>query len=172
MTEEKDEKPVLKDVSTTRHASRYFIIGVLITLFNFGLYTLIARFIINNNDLLWLATLISSTISTIVAYILHSRITWKERNPGKLGIYKFFIWNFLFAFTIGPFCTWVFGLITPLYEFAYNISSAIHLPFDFEFVQSTGVFVLTAIVTMILNFIFYDKFIFGKKKAAKEEEKE
>ena len=151
---------------------KFVIVGIILTITQYLFYTFLVHVIFNNNDLLWLATLISSTISTIVAYILHSRITWKERNPGKLGIYKFFIWNFLFAFTIGPFCTWVFGLITPLYEFAYNISSAIHLPFDFEFVQSTGVFVLTAIVTMILNFIFYDKFIFGKKKATKEEEKE
>ena len=56
----------------------------------------------------------------------------------------------------------LFSLITPLYEFAYNICTAIHLPFTYEFVLTTGAFALTSIVTMILNFLFYDKFVFGK----------
>jgi hypothetical protein len=47
-----------------------------------------------------------------------------------------------------------------------------HLPFDYDFVHSTGAFVLTSIVTMILNFLFYDKIVFGKKKEEEKEEKE
>lgn len=164
MTEEEPKK----DVKTSKLAGRYLIIGVILTVFNYILYTILAR-IINNNGILWVSTLISTTITIFLAYILHSRITWKERDPGKLGVYKFFIWNIIIAVAISPFLTWVFSLITPLYEFAYNISSAIHLPFDYNFVQSTGAFVLTTIITMVLNFLFYDKFVFGKKK---EEEKE
>lgn len=156
-----------KDVKTSRHASRYLVIGIIITLFNFGLYTITAR-IINNNELLWLSSLIASVVSTLLAFVLHSRITWKERDPGKLGIYKFIIWNLIMSIAVGPFFTWLFSLITPIYEFTYTITSAIHLPFDFNFVQSTGVFVLTSIITMTINFIFYDKFIFGKKKETKE----
>lgn len=147
--------------TTTIRASKYTVVGIVLTIFNFGLYTLIAR-LIDNNDFLWLSTLISTAATTILAYILHSKITWKERNPGKSGIYKFFIWNALCAIIIGPFFTWVFSIITPLYEFAYNISTAIHLPFDYNFVQSTGVFILTSIITMILNYLFYDKLVFGK----------
>jgi putative flippase GtrA len=164
MTEEETKK----DVKTSKLAGRYLIIGIILTVFNYILYTILAR-IINNNNILWVSTLISTTFTIFLAYILHSRITWKERDPGKLGVYKFFIWNIIIAVAISPFLTWVFSLITPLYEFAYNISSAIHLPFDYDFVQSTGAFVLTTIITMILNFLFYDKFVFGKKK---EEEKE
>ena len=151
-------------------ATKYFFIGVFLTLFNYVLYTLIVRLILKNDDLLWLATLIATFITTFVAYALHSRITWKERNPGKLGIYKFFIWNFAAALAVGPFLTWIFGLITPLYEFAFNISQAMHLPFDYSFIHSTGAFVLTSIVTMILNFMFYDKIVFGNKKEENKEE--
>ncbi|MBQ1393893.1 MAG: hypothetical protein IIY81_10275, partial [Lachnospiraceae bacterium] len=61
-----------------------------------------------------------------------------------------------------------FSLITPLYEFAFNIASAINLPFTYEFVLTTGSFALTSIVIMILNFLFYDKFVFGKKKVSNE----
>ena len=159
-----------KEPSTTVRASKYTFVGIILTIFNFGLYTLIAR-LIDNNDFLWLATLIATAATTILAYILHSKITWKERNPGKSGIYKFFIWNALCTVAIGPFFTWIFTLITPLYDFAFNISQAIHLPFDYNFVQSTGVFILTSIVTMVLNYLFYDKLVFGKAKSQPDQPK-
>ena len=151
-----------QDVRTSKHATRYFFVGVAITIFNFVLYSILANLIIRNNDFLWLSTFISTTISTIVAYIAHSKITWKERNVTKHSIIRFFIWNALFAVAIGPWLTQLFSLLTPLYEFAFHICEAIHLPFSYEFVLSTGAFVLTAIVTMILNFLFYDRFVFGK----------
>ena len=163
---------MVKNKETKKRAGKFVIIGIVLTLFNFGLYTLIARLIINNNDFLWLSTLLSTLATTLLAYILHSKITWKERDPGKLGIIKFFIWNLLAALIIGPFLTWVFGMLTPLYDLAYNISSAIHLPFDYDFVQSTGAFCLTSVVTMILNYFFYDKLVFGNGKKEKEEKGE
>lgn len=147
-----------------KRVGKYFIIGLTITAFNFVLYTIIARYIINNNDYLWLSTLISTLITTIVAYLLHSRITWKEKSPGRSGIYRFFIWNIFAALATGPFFTWLFSLITPLYEFAFSISTAIHLPFDYDFVESTGVFVLVGIVNMIINFLFYDRLVFQYEK--------
>lgn len=152
------------DVTTGRHAGRYLIIGITITIFNFGLYSVLANLIINNNNLLWLSTLISTLASTILAYILHSKITWKERPLTKIAIYKFFIWNLATAIFIGPFFTQLFSLITPLYDLAFNIFQSLNISFTYDFVQSTGAFVLTAIVTTILNFFFYDRFVFGKKK--------
>lgn len=152
------------DVTTGRHASRYLIIGITITIFNFGLYSILANLIINNSNLLWLSTLISTLISTILAYLLHSKITWKERPLTKTAIYKFFIWNLATALFIGPFFTQLFSLITPLYDFAFNISQSLNLSFTYDFVQSTGAFVLTAVVTTLLNFFFYDRFVFGKNK--------
>ena len=163
-TEAQSKDIELKDVKTSKHASRYLFIGIALAIFNYGLYTLIANVIINNNDLLWLSSFIASAFTTILAYILHSKITWKERNPGKTGIYKFLIWNLLLTVAINPGFTQLFSLFTPLYELAFNIFQAIHIPFSYEFIQSTGAFVLTAIVTMILNFLFYDRFVFEKKK--------
>ena len=152
-----------KEVKTSKHATRYFFVGVAITIFNFALYSILANLIFRNNDLLWLSTFISTVITTIIAYIAHSKITWKERKVTKHSIIRFFIWNALFAVAIGPWLTQLFSLLTPLYEFAYNITNAIHLPFSYEFVLSTGAFVLTSIVSMILKFFFYDRFVFGKK---------
>ena len=151
-----------KPAKKAKRTSKYVVIGIILTLFNFGVYTIIARFIINNNELLWLSNLIATFITAILAYILHSKITWKERNPGRSGVYKFFAWNLALAFAISPFLTWIFGLMTFIYDFAFNISSALHLPFDYNFIQSTGAFGFTALVTMFLNFFFYDKIVFGK----------
>ena len=161
---------------TSQHAKRYLIIGIVLTAFNYGLYTIISNFIFNSSDPFWLsvATFISTAITTILAYILHSKITWKERHITKTAIYKFFIWNGLLTFPIGPGLTWIFGLFTPLYDLAFNICQNLHLDFSHEFVQSTGAFVLTTTVTMIMNFLLYDKFVFGKKSPQnykKEEEK-
>lgn len=164
-----------KDVKTSKHATRYLFVGIALTIFNYGTYSLInfLFFGINpfnvgdnngSSDFLWLSTLISTILTTIVAYLAHSRITWKERNVTKHSIIRFFIWNALLAIAVGPWLTQLFSLLTPLYEFAHNIASAIHLPFSYEFILSTGAFVLTSAVVLILNFLFYDRFVFGKPK--------
>lgn len=154
------------DVSTARHASRYVLVGITIAVFNYLVYQLIARLFIKDSNLLWLSNLIATTLAVIVAYILHSRITWKERNPGKYGIIRFFIWNAALALLISPGLTWFFGLFHPIYDFTHHITSSIGLPFDHDFVESTGIFIFANIVIMIINFLFYDKFVFGKSKTS------
>lgn len=161
-----------QDVKTSRHAIRYFFVGVAVTVFNYVLFAILSNLIIKNNDFLWLSNLIATAITTIVAYILHSKITWKERSITKTSIYKFFIWNAIITFAISPLLTQLFSYITPLYEFAFNITSAIHLPFDYEFILTTGSFALTSIVIMVINFLFYDKFVFGKKPNDPKKEKD
>ncbi|MBQ2695556.1 glycosyltransferase [Candidatus Saccharibacteria bacterium] len=148
-------------MANKKRAGKYIIIGIILTVFNFIVYTFLARVVFNNNELLWFDTIISYILATFLAYILHSKITWKERVPSKIGVIKFFIWNIVTALIISPLFTWLFSLLTPLYELIYNIFTAIHLPFDYDFVVSTGVFGLTTCVTMILNYLFYDKLVFG-----------
>lgn len=150
----------------------FFWVGFVLTIINFVIYTIIARFLIKNNDLLWLAVLISSVISMIIAYLMHSNITWKECNPGKLGIVKFLIWNGAEAAIVNPILTWFFGLWTWVFEFAFSICRFLGLPFDFEFIESTGAFGLMTAVIMVLNFLFYDKFIFNKSSVLDEEKEE
>lgn len=152
---------------TAVRASKYTIIGILLTLINFVIYTIIAQ-IVQNSDFLWLISMVSYALTAVIAYILHSRITWRERHPGKSGVCLFFLWNFISAFLISPVCTELFTHITPVYVFAFNISSALHLPFDYYFVESTGVFCFTCFVTMVLNYLCYDKLVFGKFKTKPE----
>lgn len=145
---------------------KFVIVGIILTLANFALYTFLAHKIMNTNELLWLDSLISYLLTTFLAYFMHSRITWKEHRPSQLGIINFFLWNIITALLISPFFTWLFQLITPFYEFIFNVSTAIHLPLNFNFVESTGVFILTTCVTMIINYFFYDKLVFGTTKPA------
>lgn len=161
----KNSKEPIKEQKTAARVGKFTIIGIILTLANFLIYTFLARVIFNNNELLWLASIISYLLATFLGYLLHSKITWKERKIEKIGILNFFLWNFATALLISPALTWLFGLLTPLYELAFNISSAIHLPFDYEFIESTGIFCLTALITMILNYLFYDKLVFRTKSA-------
>lgn len=159
----------MKDVKTSQHALRYLFVGVGITLFNYVLFAIIANLIIKNNDFLWLSNLIATSITVIVAYIAHSKITWKERNVTKSSIIRFFIWNAMLAIIISPALTQFFSIFTPLYEFVFNITTAMRLPFSYEFILTTGTFILTSGVIMILNFFFYDRFVFGKNNSKKEQ---
>ena len=147
-------------------ASKFTIIGIILALINFGIYTLLARTVFgNSNELLWLDSLISYLLTAIAAYILHSRVTWREHHPTKTGVIKFFAWNIITAVIISPLLTLIFSHITPVYEFIFNISSSIHLPFDYAFIEATGIFVFTSLVTMVLNYLFYDKLVFGDKNS-------
>ncbi len=169
METKKAESPK-KDVTTSKHAARYIIIGTFLAFFNYGLYTVLSNFIINNNNLIWLSSFISTAITTVLAYILHSRITWKERPISKTAIYKFFIWNIILTVAIYPVLTQLFSYLTPLYVFAYSITSFLRIPFTYEFVLTTGAFVLTTIITTLMNYFLYDKFVFGKSKNQKQKE--
>ena len=161
---EKKEEAPQNDVKTSRHASRYFIIGLSLAIFNYLLFMIIANLIVKNSNLFWLSSFIATAFTAILAYILHAKITWKERNPGKTGVYKFIIWNIILTFAISPALTQIFGYTTALYDLAFNISNFLHLPFNYDFIQSTGAFVLANAVIMVINFLFYDRFVFGKTK--------
>lgn len=148
--------------NTAKRTGKFIIIGIILTIFNFVIYTLISHLILKNNDLLWVDTIISCTLSTVLAFLLHSKITWKERSPGKTGAIKFFTWNLFTALIISPALAWLFGLLTPFYHFVFDIFKALNFPFTYEFIESTGVFGFTTLITMILNYLFYDKLVFEK----------
>ena len=150
--------------NTKKRVGKFIIIGIILTVFNFLVYTFIARVILMNNDLLWLDSMVSYALATVLAYILHSKITWQERHVTKTGILMFFLWNGITAFLISPFFTWLFGFLTPLYQSIHQLCTNLNLPFDYNFVESTGIYLLVTIVTLILNYFFYDKLVFGTSK--------
>ncbi|MBR3368770.1 GtrA family protein [Candidatus Saccharibacteria bacterium] len=141
----------------------FFILGVITTLIELVFYTISAR-IINNNDILWISALIGGLIGTVFAFILNSRLIWKNSKVAKREIIIFFVYNIGKTFTLKTFFTWVFGFLKPVYEFAFSFSSNIGLPFDYEFIESTGVFAFTALVCMMITYFTYDRIVFKNKK--------
>ena len=138
-------------------------VGIIATLIDYIVYQIALNVIFGGN--LTFSAVFSGVVSTFAAYVMHNNITWKTRDPGRWGIVKFFLWNFFVVAAVRPVLVWIFGLLTGLYQFAFGICEFLHIPFSYEFVASTGVYVLMTAVTMTLNFIFYEKLVFGKGAA-------
>lgn len=138
---------------------RFILVGTGITLFDYIVCMLFSQIVP-----LGVASVFAGILATVVAYFAHSNITWKQRKVSTSSIIKFFVWNAITMLAIRPFTIWVFGFLTGLYQFAFMICEFLHIPFSYEFVESTGIYVLAAIITMTLNYLFYDKFVFGNKE--------
>ena len=159
-----------KKQEKAKQAGRYFIFGVLNTLINYGMYEALALTVFSGENQLWMATLISGGISIFVGYFLHSRFTWRDREVGKKQLGKFFVWNVMMNVAVRPVLTLFFGLFGFLYRIAFDIlCEGIGLPFSFDFVQSTGNYVLMTAVVMVINFLVYDKFVFWEGKRRKDD---
>ncbi len=157
-------------MKTKKRVIRYFFLGLLNTAIGYGVYEAFALTLFKD-ERLWIATLISGVVSVFTGYFIHSHYTWKERKLGKEQAFRFLIWNIITAVAIKPVLTSIFELMNFLYKFAHSIFEAMHIPFSYDFVKSTGVFVLITAVIMVINFLVYDRFVFGKKKEDKNGEK-
>jgi putative flippase GtrA len=153
----------------TKQKGKYFIFGLLNTGINYGIYEALALLVFTEDNQLWIATLISGAISIFVGYFLHSRFTWKDREVGKKQLGKFFIWNVVMNVAIRPLLTMFFGLFGFLYKFVFGICQSIGIGFSYEFVETTGNYVLMTAVVMVINFLVYDKFVFGAKREKKND---
>lgn len=154
-----EEIVVAAETKLMQKIMKFAGVGVVATIVDFLTYQLVLNVIFYGN--LTAASVVSGVVATFAAYVMHNNITWKERNPGKYGVVVFFIWNAITVFCIRPPLTWVFGQLTGLYQFAYSLTSWI---FSYEFVESTGVYVLMITVTMVLNYLVYEKLVFNKAK--------
>lgn len=151
-----------------KQKGKYLIFGLLNTGVNYGIYEALALLVFTAENQLWLATLISGAISIFVGYFLHSKFTWKDREVGKKQLGKFFIWNVVMNVAVRPLLTMFFGLFEFLYQFAFEVCRWIGVGFSYEFVETTGNYVLMTAVVMVINFLVYDRFVFGKKASHDE----
>ncbi len=148
---------------------KYALVGISVSVFDFIVYSIVAGFFLS--DVLWIATAISGVSAACLAYILHSNITWKTRDPGKYGVIKFFAWNSFTMLIVRPFLALILDKPTWLYRFVLNICKWLRLPFDYNFVKNTGVWVISILVVAALNFFVYNRLIFGKEKKEKRGKK-
>ena len=157
--------------SSIKRAAVYFVAGMTNTLIAYGIYEALALTIFQD-DLLPVASLISGAIGIFTGYYLHSHFTWVGREIGKTVLIKFFIWNIIISLAIKPVLTAFFRLeiFGNLYNLAFNVCQFVHLPFSYEFVETTGNFVLGTAVIMVINYLVYDRFVFGEKREHKNRE--
>lgn len=138
----------------------FFFVGLFNTFIDFVIYTLVTLIF---NVPVTFATVISGTISSISTFFTHGKITWQSQNLNKSSFIRFAIWCLIMVTMIRPFVAFVAEQLTPLYQFAFALSSFLHLPFSYNFVKNTGIFVIIAAVVMILNFAIYEKVVFKQK---------
>lgn len=146
---------------------KYIGVGVTATLVDFAVYTTLVAMFQHEASLRGVAQTIAGVVSTIAAYFMHSRITWKEHDPGQRGVAMFFLWNALTVLVIRNALFKVFGAWTGVYQVAYDLLS---WAFDYDAVETLGIYGLTTVVTMTLNYLVYDRLVFGKDKRKGDEE--
>lgn len=162
------EQPVVK--KTVKKAGRYFVCGMTNTLIAYVIYEGLALTMFRGE---WLpvASLISGATGIFTGYFLHSRFTWKGRKIGKFTVVNFLVWNIFMGVAVKPVLTKLFqlGIFDGLYLLAFNICQFLHIPFSMEFVETTGNFVLTTAIIMVINYLVYDRLVFGKKKSSQDD---
>ena len=145
---------------------KFTLVGISLTILDFIIYNIVLQVFYGGSESgIQVASMVSGTIATVAAYFGHSRITWRARKPREYGVVWFFGWNVFTTFVVRQVVTRFFGLFTGLYDFAYSISSALGLPLSRENVETTGVFVLMTGVIMVLNYVFYERLVFGVSRS-------
>ncbi len=154
---------------TLERIFKYIGVGVTATVIDFAVYTLLMAIFQQEAGMRLVAQTAAGVVSTISAYFMHSRITWRAHDPGKRGVAMFFIWNALTVLVTRNLLFTVLGACTGIYQFAYTFLS---WGFSYEAVESTGVYILVTLVTMTLNYLVYDRLVFSgdKDKAEGDEE--
>lgn len=135
----------------------FFFVGIFNTLVDFIVYTISSTFF---QIPLTISTAISGSISSVSTFFTHGKITWKNRPLTKFSILRYATWSLIMVIFLRPFIAFIAEHLTPLYQFAFVVSSFLHLPFSYDFVFKTGVFIIIAAVIMVINFFVYEKFVF------------
>lgn len=133
-------------------------VGILNTLLDFSFYTLLSLTVFQDNIVL--AGVVSGTFALIYAFLTHGLITWRGRDLKPMTILRFFLFTGFGMWVLRPALLALFIMAQPIYRFATTISEALGLPFNYDFVASTGAFGFMIIIVLIYNFLTYDRFVF------------
>jgi len=140
-------------------------VGVLNTLLDFLFYTFLTQTFFKN-DSIALAGVVSGTFALACAFITHSLITWRGTNVSHKTVLKFVVFTGFGMWVLRPLLLSIFARLDGLYQWAYDVSQSIGLPFSESFVANTGAFGFMVIFVLLYNYAVYDRFVFTDKKQA------
>lgn len=139
-------------------------VGIFNTLLDFAFYTLLTQTVFKGADSIALAGIVSGTFALACAFTTHSLITWKGRQKSKGTVLRFVLFTGFGMWVIRPILLALFIHLTPIYNLAFSISSALKLPFTYDFIANTGAFGFMAVIVLIYNYLVYDRFVFKQNE--------
>lgn len=148
-------------MSESRRPLVFLAVGIGNTLFDFGIYSVLALTVFQNS--IAAAGLVSGTLSLVVAFIAHKLITWRGRQLDKSTPLKFLVFTGFGMWVLRPILLALFVMLPWIYGFAHGISTALRLPFSYDFVVSTGAFGFMIIIVLMYNYFVYDRYVFTQK---------
>lgn len=111
-----------------------------------------------------LAGIISGTIALVIAFLLHSYITWRDRHVTHREIFKFIAITGAGMWILRPILLSVFISFDNLYHWAFIVFNNLHIPLSQSFVSNTGAFCLMILVLLCYNYVAYEYFVFKRKR--------
>lgn len=146
--------------SKRRRPLIFLTVGIINTLLDFGFYTLLSQTILK--DSIGLAGIASGTISLFIAFLTHSFITWRGTDVSHKTLLRFFMVTGFGMWVIRPLLLSLFILLSPLYVWAQDISTALGLPLSYDFIAKTGAFGFMVVIILIYNYFTYDRLVFTR----------
>jgi len=151
----------MKADTKSKRPAVFLAVGVLNTLLDFVFYTFLTTIVFDAKSIVY-AGIISGTFALVCALLTHGLVTWRGRDLDRGTVLRFFVFTGFGMWVIRPILLSLFILIRPLYEFAHSVSGTIGLPFDYEFIASTGAFGFMVIIVLLYNYAVYDRYVFRR----------
>lgn len=140
-------------------------VGIFNTLVDFGFYTLLTSVLLQRNDQIALAGIISGTFALVCAFLTHSFVTWRGAPIGPGTMVRFFLFTGFGMWVIRPILLTLFVGLTGLYRWVFELTQTLGLPLSYDFIVNTGAFGFMVIIVLVYNYLTYDRFVFKKPSA-------
>lgn len=151
---------------TSKRPFIFLSVGIFNTLVDFFFYTLLTQTVFTKDSQIGIAGFVSGLLAFAFAFLTHKLITWRERPVSKQTIIRFIGFTGFGLWILRPVLLSTFVHLTPLYKFAHDITTKLHLPFSQDFVTNTGAFGLMVCIVLLYNYFTYDRFVFkGTEKS-------
>lgn len=137
-------------------------VGIFNTIIDFAFYTFLMLTFFKNGNII-LVGIISGTFALGCAFATHSLVTWRGSKINHITLLKFVLFTGFGMWVLRPFLLHFFAGLSSIYSWAYDISAQSGLPFNHDFIASTGAFGFMAVIILIYNYLTYDRFVFSKK---------